>query len=168
MSEISRVIYNIERKEINNMLNNYISAEEFLNQSDKVQKVLLDWWKPSVGDLFTTKRVYDDIDVIIDFVETEIYGMNNTFKGNIYSSVDMALIPFPLLNMSQLINFIEEKVKYKIDFRINSNNNYLFYKVNAEETFYHVWLFDVFAEINAGNILQALWQAVIKLIEEDI
>ena len=30
---------------------NFISAEEFLKQSEKVQKILMDWWTPSWSDL---------------------------------------------------------------------------------------------------------------------
>lgn len=33
----------------------FISAEEFLKQPEKVQKVFLDWWKPEVGDLVGIK-----------------------------------------------------------------------------------------------------------------
>ena len=34
----------------------FISAEEFLKQGKEVQKVLLEWWKPSVGDLVSDKE----------------------------------------------------------------------------------------------------------------
>lgn len=173
------------------MNNNYVSAEEFLNQSDKVKKVLLDWWKPRIGDLFSFKEYVDDKIVFykscilgIETINGDIaylgcstndYNASNNTSGCLieyynkekYYHKNLGCIQIsPLFNMSQLINFIEEKVKYKIDFRINSNNKYLFYKVNAEENFYHDWLFNEFTEISANNLLEALWQVAIKLIEE--
>lgn len=40
----------------------YISAEEFLKQPKEVQKVFIDWWKPSQGDLYSD--LYNNILVI--------------------------------------------------------------------------------------------------------
>ena len=31
---------------------NYISAEQFLKQSEKIQKAFMDWWKPEKYNLF--------------------------------------------------------------------------------------------------------------------
>ena len=31
----------------------FISAEEFLKQDEEVQKVFLDWWEPSEGDIYS-------------------------------------------------------------------------------------------------------------------
>lgn len=30
----------------------FITAEQFLKQDKKVQEVFIDWWKPSMGDLY--------------------------------------------------------------------------------------------------------------------
>lgn len=30
----------------------FITVDQFEEQSKEVQKVFLDWWKPSVGDIF--------------------------------------------------------------------------------------------------------------------
>ena len=35
----------------------YISAEEFLKQPEEVQAVFLNWWEPSVGDLFNFPEI---------------------------------------------------------------------------------------------------------------
>ena len=44
----------------------FISSEEFLKQPVEVQKVLLDWWKPSTGDLYI-----DDIENIYVVLEKQ-------------------------------------------------------------------------------------------------
>lgn len=72
---------------------NYISAEEFLNQKGKVRNELIKWLK--------TK---DETRLYINNRGDERYGYNT------YPEFDT-----PLLQMHQLIKFIEEKVGSKIE-----------------------------------------------------
>jgi len=140
----------------------FIKAEEFLGQPVEVQNVLLEWWKPSIGDLFTTKRVYDEIDVIVDTTVNDIFGMNRTFYGNIYNSVDKSLFPFPLLSEGQLRQFIEDKTMCKITVNPSVEGKY---HVGYDEW---VGIKDKTQLIYTDNLLQAYWKVAIEVAKEDI
>jgi hypothetical protein len=131
----------------------FIEAEEFLKQDERIQKVFIDWWQPSLGDLFTTKRVYDEIDVIVDATKNDIWGMNNTFKGNIYSSVDKSLMPFPLLTEGQLKQFIEDKTKCKLNIG-NISKIINIYKKELDIPY-------------ETNLLHAYWQVALQIAKEE-
>ena len=138
----------------------YISAEEFLKQDKEVQKVFLDWWKPSFGDLFTTRRVYDEIDVIIDITENDLWGMNNTFKGNIYSSVDKSLMPFPLFTEGQLRKFIEDKTCGISSIYFRCNNISINIYDNDSPTCIKRY------ERLGIDLLQAYWKVALEIAKE--
>jgi hypothetical protein len=83
----------------------FINAEEFLKQDEQVQKVFLDWWNPSKGDLYCNlyNNQQDNILVIND-CQLEIF---KTFKD------DIKQYGFPLLTEGQLRKFIEDKSNCK-------------------------------------------------------
>jgi len=81
---------------------NFITKEQFLKQSDEVQKVLIEWWKPSIGDIATGKN--SEFAVISDYKEAKAAG---DYKG--YPLV------VPLFTETQLRNFIEDSTKGKVD-----------------------------------------------------
>lgn len=143
----------------------FIEAEEFLKQDERIQKVFIDWWKPSIGDLFTTKRVYDEIDVIIDVTKEDIWGMNNTFKGNIYSSVDKSLMVFPLLTEGQLRQFIEDKFSGDVKVELEwSNDGYIVNvvsEINDEKVYEEYYSYE-------SEPIKAYWYAVLQITKEEV
>lgn len=79
----------------------YISAEEFLKQPKKVQKVFIDWWQPSIGDLFINKCDYQ---LHVHHVD-KICGDRLYCYDKWFSLKDV----IPLLTEGQLRRFIEDK-----------------------------------------------------------
>jgi hypothetical protein len=145
----------------------YISAEEFLKQTEEIQKIFIDWWEPNEGDLLTTKRVYDEIDVIIDVTENDIWGMNNTFKGNIYSSVDKSLELFPLLTEGQLRKFIEDKTGFPIqaiEFTDKHEEYQIMTAYKTIDNYRDFW----FHERLGNDLLQAYWKVALEIAKEEI
>jgi hypothetical protein len=92
-------------------MSNYISADRFISLDKKVQDKIMEWWKPQLGDIFSTYFIYDEIDVVIDWDDSSIFGMNDNFKkhGDIF--VCHSLNPFPLLSETQLRTYIENTIK---------------------------------------------------------
>ncbi|OSA97801.1 UNVERIFIED_ORG: hypothetical protein B2H98_06970 [Clostridium botulinum] len=90
----------------------YISAKEFLKQPKEVQEVFLDWWKPSIGDLFSWIKKDDGYEHDLRKLECcnsdNIVEMTNSFKGT--NEGDR----IPLLSEGQLRKFIEDKYDCKM------------------------------------------------------
>ncbi|NHI47996.1 hypothetical protein FDE94_08960 [Clostridium botulinum] len=126
---------------------NFISIEEFLKQSKKVQSVLLEWW----NSIPKNKRIYD-LATYKDkkMVEIVWFYPSKTWKDLI-----------PLLQMHQLIQFIEDKTNTKYDIIYSNGKNQFinFYNMNVDED-------KPIYKINEHNLLQALWQVTIKIAEE--
>ena len=77
----------------------YIKPEQFKGQPEEVQKVLLDWWQPMMGDLSYSKK----------------YGMAALTSDSIrrLSEDDSGILKernTPLFTLQQLWEFIEDKV----------------------------------------------------------
>jgi hypothetical protein len=101
----------------------YVDPEDFFNLDISIQNSFIEQWKPEAGDIFTTRKIYDEIDVVIDTCDkdTTLFGLNNTFKYNIWNGVDKALGPIPLLTYDFLIKYILEKLECKsIEMTIDS------------------------------------------------
>ncbi len=90
----------------------YISAEEFLKQDKEVQKVFLDWWKPSIGDLYCIKQrinLFDDTTQQI--LQTVSFNYDESSKNLMLGFNFIA----PLFTEGQLRKFIEDKKCGKVD-----------------------------------------------------
>ncbi|NFG58168.1 hypothetical protein FC778_05365 [Clostridium botulinum] len=87
----------------------FISAEEFLKQPVGVQRVFLEWWKPSKGDLIQK--------VITDFITFVRDGDNKRVLLSGYSyGIDKFKELYILLpTEGQLRKFIEDKTIYKLE-----------------------------------------------------
>ena len=143
-----------------------ISAEEFLKQDEKVQKVFLDWWKPEIGDVFSTKKVYDEIDVVIDVVGDKIWGLNITFKcckdKKVCPYIELCEV-FPLFNLQQLIDFVEDKTKGKVDLNYSYfDKGYDVFAYNDGAKFED---FKCTFKVNTeeGNLLKAIWEVACRV-----
>lgn len=131
----------------------FITAEQFLEQSEKVQKVFLDWWKPTKGDLFyTLDRKYDfkinrieaifDNSTLVDVQENKGY-----YK--------------PLFTETQLRHFIEEKTHAVIQVDYCPIGGYTIYLSNKNEM--EIW--KCFNNLG-DDLLQAYWQVTCKIAED--
>jgi hypothetical protein len=140
----------------------FIEAEEFLKQDEIVQKVFLGWWKPSFGDLISTKVIYDEIDVIIDTTENAIWGMNINFYDTDERYISKALKVIPLFTEGQLRKFIEDKIGCKVNL------------VQSLSLPVEVWLFNKdrtikrISSIDKFDVLQTYWKIALKVAKEEI
>lgn len=115
----------------------YISAEEFLKQPVEIQKVFIDWWQPSKGDLFIN-------DVCGGFgVITQDKLVNNGL--------------IPLLTEGQLRKFIEDKTVYKLEITQFEDGEWslCLYKHGSRDI-----------EIDDMDLLQAYWKVACKIAND--
>lgn len=80
----------------------FISAREFKEKSEEVQKVFLDWWEPSKGDIYC--NLYNNQEENVLVVNDCQLEMFKTFKA------DIKTLGVPLLTEGQLRKFIEDKM----------------------------------------------------------
>lgn len=132
-------------------MKNYISAEEFLSLDKEVQKVFIDCIKPQEGDLYSTRSQYDVFDVVVFTDGRIVQGMERDF---IIGPIKIDYDYIPLLQMHQLIAFIEEKTESKIDIKYNK----IGYKIYLNEL-------DTFMITDKDNILDALFETCVEFIK---
>lgn len=122
----------------------FISVEEFLEQDEKIQKIFIDWWKPSVGDLYCNlyNEQRDNI-LVINKVQLDFF---KTFSN------DIKKYGFPLLTEGQLRKFIEGKTNCKLNIG-NISKIINIYKKELDIPY-------------ETDILQAYWQIALEIAEE--
>ena len=96
----------------------FISAEEFLSQPKEVQQVFLDWWKPSIGDLYSHKEIDLHDRIRCACIRSEGHLMNL----NVIHAKDRII---PLFTEGQLRSFIEEKAEAPVQLTRYKNARYL-------------------------------------------
>lgn len=135
----------------------FISAEEFLKQDKKVQEVFIDWWKPSVGDLYAwnySDESENDLHKLQACTSELITELTNDNKG--INGGDR----IPLLTEGQLRKFIEDKT-----------GNRMLPDYNDDEG-YSVWLYCEEGELKnkyrklGEDLLQAYWQVAAQIAKE--
>ena len=131
----------------------YISAEEFLKQPKEIQEVFMDWWKPEIGDLYSSFRFK-----MLDVLECEAKAKGIIANPKVKSNI------FPLLTEGQLREFIEDKLKNKIDIEVTVN-------VDTGKKDYSIYEYDE-VDSNYGflgtNLLQAYWQVALQIAREEV
>jgi len=140
----------------------FISAEEFLEQPVEVQKVFLDWWKPSVGDLYRwiSNSTFEDVQVLNK-------SAIDTFKYDEFINFKKDCIP--LLAEGQLRKFIEDKTGapsiiepiYDKGYEIRTNS--LEYDVFSGESFFKE---KSYYEKLGTDLLKAYWKVAIQIAEQ--
>ncbi|MBN1079295.1 hypothetical protein FDB55_06885 [Clostridium botulinum] len=143
----------------------YISAEEFLKQPVEVQKVFIDWWKPSDGDIYWwIKDKYIDYSCNFNF-------MNNTDVNNLKEDKEI----IPLLTEGQLREFIEYKTSGIIDIGYygDSEGGYeiKIYKLDYKKDFIlddETGRFENYTFEELGkDLLQAYWKVACEIVKEE-
>lgn len=121
----------------------YITAEEFLKQSEKVQRELLEWWKPVEGDLITGKY---PMNIAVIKPQADIEQLNK-HKGSYF---------MPLLQQHHLTKFIEDKIGCKFDTYYYDRAGYDFCPCDGKGIEF----------VDLGHdLLQALWQVACEISE---
>lgn len=137
-------------------MGNYISSEEFLNQSVKVRKTLIEWWKPQRLDLIND----GEIDNVISYViggEIHFRGRECGINANKYQVT-------VLLQMHQLIQFIEDKTKCKVNIEHGCGNQiYIDLSETIENECYTVSKRRY--KFNNINLIESLWQVACEIAE---
>ena len=136
----------------------YISAEEFLKQPTEVQKVFIEWWQPSFGDLILSPwveygeefsgpdRIRENITVIDRICDKK------DFKEHL-SEIDC----IPGLTEGQLIKFIEDKTEKKITIIEFDYDHW-----NIVSKFGFTYITD------KADLLQAYWEVACEIAKESI
>ena len=125
----------------------YISAEQLLKQSDKVQRVLLDWWKPSVGDLCWYKE-----SKFVSMIDID-YNIEDIATKNL-----ILFFKIPLFTEGQLREFIEDNC-LKIEINTYGDGEYTL------KTFLHGRKNNM---VDCDYLLQAYWQVACTIAEEEL
>ncbi len=147
----------------------YISAEEFLKQPVEVQKVFIDWWKPSIGDLFSWIKKDDGYEHDLRKLECcnsdNIVEMTNSFKG--IDDGDRV----PLLTEGQLRKFIEDKIGciINVSYKHKPQDGYMkldfdFYEYPGDDKY---MIYISTKDIIASSILEAYWKVACQIAKED-
>lgn len=130
----------------------YISAEEFLEQSKKVQQVFLDWWEPQIGDLFVwnySDERENDLHKLQCCTSKSVTNLTKCNKGLKEGN------RIPLLTEGQLRSFISDISNRYVDLHyvdIDTDK----YIVIADKTYITECI----------EPLQAYWKVAIKIAKE--
>ena len=130
----------------------FITTEQFLKEDKEVQKVFIDWWKPSIGDLFKYNYGYSSIEII------NLKSIKEDTEKSKYSAHII-----PLLTEGQIRKFIEDKTNSILDFDYIVDH-YEFFLLSKNECIEKDELFD-----NLGNdLLQAYWEVAVQIAREEV
>lgn len=132
----------------------FITVEQFQEQPKEIQQVFLDWWKPSIGDIYCNE-------FLINFKGDKIQKLEvvrNTTEINYIKDVSEFLCV--LLTEGQLRKFIEDKTKTKIETSLTVYNQYALWLVKVKGQDYET--FDTREE----DLLQAYWKVACMIAEE--
>ena len=138
----------------------FITTEQFLKQDKEVQEVFIDWWKPSIGDLFKYNYGYSNIDII------NLKSIKEDTEKSKYSAHII-----PLLTEGQLRKFIENKTRSYFSCEIinplvnEEGFRFVFEFYSGKEFKYNEKLRK---EIYAIDLLQAYWQVSVQITKESI
>lgn len=136
----------------------YINAEEFLKQPKEAQEVFIDWWKPSIGDLFRWNTGIHDNDAHIAncCMSDNVVVMTKKNKG--INEGDR----IPLLTEGQLRNFIEDKTNRLVEPYLNVYKQYNFMLVNRKNEEF------VLYETRKEDLLQAYWKVACEIASSEV
>ena len=134
----------------------FISANEFLKQDEKVRQMFLDWWKPSVGDLYKwiSNSTFEDVQVLNK-------SAIDTFKYDEFINFKKDCIP--LLAEGQLRRYIEDKTEFPILKIELTNGQYDIYtQYEAIDDHSDIYVYDELGE----DLLQVYWKVAIQIAKE--
>lgn len=132
----------------------FITVEQFKEQSKEIQKIFLDWWECDYGDLYYYNEdplEYKDVEIIDNNLECDLNGDFEYFKS---------IGPIPLFTEGQLRKFIEDKSNTKIETSLTVYKQYALWLVKVKGEDYET--FDTKEE----DLLQAYWKVACMVVKE--
>lgn len=141
----------------------FITVEQFKEQPKEVQKVFLDWWKPSVGDIFIFNTdEYDNSDSNI--------GVLGSIKQINITRRSKGKYRIPLFTEGQLRKFIEDKIGGRLDVECSDIlDNYQVYDITVfgvNGLGFEGISFERY--VNADDLLEAYWKVACMIAEEEV
>lgn len=133
----------------------FITVEQFREQPIEVQEVFLDWWEPSIGDIYS-------------FIDLEEYSNDTCLIQCLSSPIQVTVASnckqegnrIPLFTEGQLRKFIEDKTNRKSQFMLHPfSGYYVFPIVRKEEMLLHA---------GTDDLLQAYWKVACILAKESL
>ena len=128
----------------------FITVEQFKEQPKEVQKVFLDWWKPSNGDIYLD--IYKNNNVIECCHHIKF--MNN--EDVEHMKVDNDAIP--LFTEGQLRKFIEDKLNIKLQSMFDLFSSEYALLINAKG--------NMLIRTGTDDLLQAYWKVACMVTKE--
>lgn len=150
----------------------YISAEEFLKQPEEVQKVFVDWWKPSIGDLFT----WNDSSDYHDMCEVNCCSSKNIVNMTCKNKGFELGKRIPLLTEGQMRKFIEDNTGCKV--RLEPYQNSIGIKgtqinlvrgiclsFGVSKPYYEEQVYKCFDSLDV-DVIKAYWQVAVEIASQ--
>lgn len=128
----------------------YITLKQFQEQSKEIQNVILDWWKPEVGDLILWEyfNEHKHMRIIEPHVNLEVFAKH---------------LCIPLLTETQLRRFIEHKI---CDGKISTEYYEDGYKIFILDSNFDEKIWNDF-DTNQNDLLQAYWYTVCTIARSE-
>lgn len=141
----------------------FISAEEFLKQDKKVQETFINWWEPSIGDLYlNTPGNREDFEQIVEVIYSQELA-NDAYNNKNCNMKESRGDYFPLLTEGQLRKFIEDKTKYKIVYNYNYEGNII---VGLKDIKSYGFIKEY--KTDEADLLQAYWQVAVEIASKEV
>ena len=153
----------------------FISKEEFLKQPQKVQDAFIQWWKPSIGDLYHVTIIMEE-DYEEGTIDHPIYRTEEYNYTEMYNEDDIELcdgehivncidgVVFPLLTEGQLRQFIEDKTGCKAIPDVYGKGEYNIGLIKLGK--YCCIDYDNFENLGT-DLLQAYWKVAIEIAKKE-
>lgn len=143
----------------------YITAEQFLEQDEKVQKVFLEWWEPSTGDLYCIKNIVDLFsEETSNSVNLVSYKYDEEAKNFL---LGLSKFIAPLLTEGQLRKFIEDKTGFPIQV-IEFTDKHKQYEIMTAYKAIDAYK-DFYINDKLGtDLLQAYWRIALEIAKESV
>lgn len=139
----------------------FITVEQFREQSKEVQEVFLKWWKPSIGDIFIFNTDgYDNSDSNIGVLASlKQINITRDSKGE---------YRIPLFTEGQLRKFIEEKTEGILVASCNVIGNRLINIVKKDEILGGVKTIRRTHFGEGIDLLEAYWRLACRIAQEEV
>lgn len=138
----------------------FITVEQFKEQPKEVQKVFLDWWKPSVGDIFIFNTdEYDNSDSNI--------GVLGSIKQINITRRSKGKYRIPLFTEGQLRKFIEDKTECRINITFYPHDGYDIEITKPHYTDGYCLTEKTFENLSE-DLLQAYWKVACDVAKEEV
>lgn len=141
----------------------YITVEQFRKQPVEVQKVFIDWWNPTIGDLFAwnySDEKENDLHKIQCCTSESVVNLTKCNKG--LKEGDRIL----LLTEGHLRQFIQDKMEGKVEFYPDLYRGEHYYTIMIRDS--GCGGDDPSIEVNADDVLQAYWKVACLIAREEI